>query len=240
VASSFRSAVFPSGSRRSAVLTRLQLQRLLGWEPEGFRDVWPRLEAIEGWRYRQDLVVLYLLARELPAAGLTLEIGSYKGLGTVALAFGTRDGGHDPVHTVDPHTGDRQALEAAGAALPSSEADLERNLSEAGVADSVVAHTARSDELSTRWDGSQLRFLFVDGWHSYDAVASDLRNWVPLLSPGGAVLVDDYDNYPDVARATDDQRELLPRRCVRAGRMRLYHDGVLPPSLSRYLQVPWG
>jgi MMP 1-O-methyltransferase len=240
VATSFRSGAFPSASRRSAVLTRLQLQRLLGWEPEGFRDVWPTLEVIEGWRYRQDLVVLYLLARELPAAGLTLEIGSYKGLATVALAVGARDGGHDDVHTVDPHTGDRQALEAAGTPLPSSEADLKRNLSEAGVADSVVAHTARSDELFARWDGATLRFLFVDGWHSYDAVTSDLRNWVPLLNRGSAVLVDDYDNYPDVARATDDARELAPLRSARAGRMRLFHDGELPPCVRRYLRIPWG
>jgi predicted O-methyltransferase YrrM len=240
VATSFRSGAFPSASRRTALLTRLQLQRVLRWEPTGFRKIWPTLEAIEGWRYRQDLVVLYLLARELSAAGLTLEIGSYKGLGTVALALGSRDGGHGTVHTVDPHTGDRQALEAAGAPLPSSEADLERNLAEAGVADSVVAHTALSDELFARWDGSPLRFLFVDGWHAYDAVTSDLRNWVPLLSLGGAVLVDDYDNYPEVAQATDDQRELLPPHRVRAGRMRLFHDRPLPPSVARYLRIPWG
>jgi len=240
VAASFRSGVFPSTSRRSALVSRLQLQRLLGWEPDGFRAEWPTLEAIEGWRYRQDLVVLYLLARELPGHGLTLEIGSYKGLGTVALAFGVRDGGHDTVHTVDPHTGDRQALEAAGEALPSSEAELERNLSEAGVADSVVAHTARSDDLFERWDGSALRFLFVDGWHSYDAVKSDLRNWVPLLGPGGAVLVDDYDNYPEVEQATDDQRDLLPPHRARAGRMRLFHTRLLPSTVRRYLRIPWG
>jgi hypothetical protein len=59
------------------------------------------------------------------------------------------------VHTVDSHTGDRQALEAAGEPLPSSEADLQRNLSEAGVADTVVAHTARSDDLFDRWDGTR-------------------------------------------------------------------------------------
>lgn len=237
---SFRSGTFPSASRRTALVTRLQLQRLLRWEPVGFRQAWPTLEAIEGWRYRQDLALLYLLARDVSAPGLTLEIGSYKGLGTVALALGARDGGHDTVHTVDPHTGDRQALEAAGAALPSSEADFERNLKEAGFADSVVAHTALSDELFERWNGSPLRLLFVDGWHSYDAVASDLRNWVPLLSPGGAVLVDDYDNYPDVAQAVEDAGDLLPTGRARAGRMRLFHDGPLPESVRRYLRIPWG
>jgi predicted O-methyltransferase YrrM len=237
---SFRSGAIPSTSRRSALLSRLQPQRVLRWEPKSFRKVWPTLEAIEGWRYRQDLVVLYLLARDLSASGLTLEIGSYKGLATVALALGAREGQHGAVHTVDPHTGDRQALEAAGEPLPSSEADLQRNLSEAGVADTVVAHTARSDDLFDRWDGTPLRFLFVGGWHSYDAVASDLRNWVPLLSPGGAVLVDDYDNYAEVAQATEDARELLPAGDARAGRMRLFHDGPLPPSVRRYLRIPWG
>jgi predicted O-methyltransferase YrrM len=231
---------FPASSRRGAFNTRLQWQRWLGWEPSEFRQAWDALEAIEGWRYRQDLVLLYLLARDLAGPGVTLEIGSYKGLGTAALAYGAREGGHEDVHTVDPHTGDRQALETAGVERLASQEDFHRNIAEAGIADIVVAYAVTSEELAARWTGTPIRFLFVDGWHSYDAVRSDLLNWVPLVTASGAVLVDDYANYPEVAQAVDDSSDLLPPRQVRAGRMHLSSSNPLPPAVQRFLRIPWG
>lgn len=231
---------FPPKSRRGALISPLQLQRRLGWEPPEFRRAWEVLRGIEGWRYRQDLVLLYLLARDLEDPGVTVEIGSYKGLATTALAFGIRDGRHEKVHTVDPHTGDRQALEAGDLGQRSSEEDLKRSIATAGVDDVVVAYTTTSDELAARWDDTQVRLLFVDGWHSYDAVSSDLHNWVPLLTPAGAVLVDDYYNYAEVAQAVDDARDVLPPRGTRAGRMHLASHRPLPAAVRRYLGIPWG
>ncbi|MDQ2911184.1 MAG: class I SAM-dependent methyltransferase [Actinomycetota bacterium] len=234
-------SLFPPCSRRSAINTRFPWQRLLGWEPAEFRRIeTSALGGIEGWRYRQDLVLLYLLARDLPGEGVTLEIGSYKGLATTALAYGVLHGSHEEVHTVDPHTGDRQELEATGAtALPSEEA-FKRNIRAAGVENVVVSYTATSDELAREWNGIPIRLLFVDGWHSYDAVTSDLRNWVPLLTGQGAVLIDDYYNYPDVRAAIDNASDLLPPREIRAGRMRLAFHEPLPSAGMRYLRIPWG
>ena len=52
------------------------------------------------------------------------------------------------------------------------------------------------------------QMIHIDGGHDYDAAASDLRRWWPLLSPGGILVVDDYDKerkfWPDVERAVDD------------------------------------
>lgn len=218
----------------------MQWQRRLGWEPEEFKRLAPTLSRIEGWRYRQDLVLLYLLSRDLPPGGVTLEIGSYKGLATTALAFGVRDGAHDRVHTVDPHTGDLQALEAAGVDRLPSEDDFKRNVARAGIAEHIVSYTMTSDELATRWEGGPIRLLFVDGWHSYDGAGSDLRNWVPLVVPSGVVVVDDFHNYPEVRRAVEDAGELLPPRRRRAGRMHLASRQPLPSDVERYLRIPWG
>jgi predicted O-methyltransferase YrrM len=233
-------SLFPPATRRGALNTKLQWQRWLGWEPKEFKHLAPTLSRIEGWRYRQDLVLLYLLARDLLSGGVTLEIGSYKGLATTTLAFGAREGGHDRVHTVDPHTGDLQALEAAGADRLPSEEDFNRNLARSGIAEHVVSYTATSDELAARWDGGPIRLLFIDGWHSYAAVNSDLHNWVPLVVPSGVIVVDDYYNYPEVARAVEDAGDLLPARRVRAGRMQLASHQPLPSAVTRYLRVPWG
>jgi hypothetical protein len=35
------------------------------------------------------------------------------------------------------------------------------------------------------------QFLFVDGWHGYEAVLADGREWVPNLTDGGVVVFDD-------------------------------------------------
>jgi predicted O-methyltransferase YrrM len=225
----------------SALNTGLQWQRMLGWEPAEFRRLArTQLSQIEGWRYRQDLALLYLLARDVPGPGVILEIGSYKGLATVALAYGARHGGHAQVHTVDPHTGDRQDLEARELNVLSSEADFRRNIERAGVVEEVVAYTMTSDELSSRWQAGEIRVLFIDGWHSYDAVASDLSNWVPRLATGGVVVVDDYLNYADVRAAVDNAAGILPIHVVRAGRMRLAHRQALPPTVRRFLRLRWG
>lgn len=227
----------------SALFTRVQAQRFLRYEPPAFRRLAREVlynGRIGGWRYRQDLALLYLLARDVPGPGLTVEIGSFKGLATVVLANGVRDGGHEPVHTVDPHTGDRQDLEARCLAELPSEAEFRRNIREAGVDALVTGWTMTSDELAARWPGEPIRVLFIDGWHGYDAVTSDIRDWVPLLTPDGVVVIDDYRNYDEVRAAVEDATDLLPPHQRPAGRMRLAHWAPLPPDVERFLHIPWG
>jgi predicted O-methyltransferase YrrM len=220
----------------------MQWQRILRWEPPEFRELARALSRrrIEGWRYRQDLGLLYLLARDIGGTGVTLEIGSYKGLATAALAQGARSGGRATVHTVDPHTGDRQDLEHHGVESKSSLDEFKRNLVKTGIEDIVHYHVMTSDELAAQWKGEAIRVLFIDGWHSYDAVMSDIRNWVPLVEPTGAVLIDDYANYEDVRAAVNDAHGLLPRFQRRAGRMWLAHREPLPYAVERFLHLPWG
>jgi predicted O-methyltransferase YrrM len=217
---------------------RWQLHRRLGLEPPELATLAGGLllaEEIPGWRFRQDLALLYLLARDIPGPGTVLEIGSYQGLATTALALGARAAHRGKVHTVDPHTGDRFA---EASAPPSSEEILRDNLRRAGVDQDVVTYSMTSSELAKRWDAGEVRLLFVDGWHSYDAVRCDISDWVPRLTADGVVLVDDYLNYPEVRAAVDDSRALLPDRVKTAGRMRIAYRR-LPGSVARYLRIPW-
>jgi len=196
---------------------------------------------IEGWRFREDLGLLYLLARDLPDEGVVLEIGSYKGLATTALAFGAlHGGGRLPVHTVDPHTGDRMELESEGVAEISSLEEFRRNLRWAGIEELVEAHVMKSTELAARWTGEPLRLLFVDGWHSYEAVRADLDDWLPLLAPSGAVVIDDYASYDEVRAAVDDRWRALPPHRRAVGRMVVASGQPLPPAVARHVRVPWG
>ena len=51
---------------------------------------------------------------------------------------------------------------------------------------------ATSREAVTRFEDESLDFVYVDGDHSYDEVAADLREFLPKLRPGGLLLADDY------------------------------------------------
>lgn len=61
---------------------------------------------------------------------------------------------------------------------------------------------------------------FVDGLHTYDAVAADLHAWWPkLASDGGVMILNDYGtrNHPDVAKAAGAFFGRLSKRiCVGA------------------------
>ena len=57
--------------------------------------------------------------------------------------------------------------------------------------------------------------LYIDGCHDYEAVCDDIRNYVPLVRPGGLLVMDDaslyiespagqFKGHPDVGRAIKD------------------------------------
>ena len=76
------------------------------------------------------------------------------------------------VFAIDPYTGDRQQLGGLSAyQLPSYELFRE-HCRAAGVEDLVEAHVATSSEVAADWTGA-VDLVYVDGWHSYDALIAD-------------------------------------------------------------------
>lgn len=49
-----------------------------------------------------------------------------------------------------------------------------------------------------------LDLVFIDGWHEYDAVLQDCRDWMPKLKPGGTIILHDYDSAPGVRRVVEE------------------------------------
>ena len=54
--------------------------------------------------------------------------------------------------------------------------------------------------------GCKFDMILVDGDHSRDGVTADLENVLPLLAPGGKIVVDDtaHPAHPDILPATMD------------------------------------
>jgi hypothetical protein len=69
-----------------------------------------------------------------------------------------------------------------------------------------------SKEAAHAWNRTPIRILFIDGWHSYEAVTEDILLWFPHVLPGGLIVFDDYSNpeFPGVRQAVDEQLQKLP------------------------------
>jgi Methyltransferase domain len=107
------------------------------------------------------------------------------------------------VTAIDPHTGDRHHLKHLGITeLPSL--DLFRlHIQAAGASDLVDVIVSTSHEASVGWS-EPIDFLFIDGWHSYDAVMTDGHDWIPHLTDRAVVVFDDVSSTNEVARAVSD------------------------------------
>ena len=177
----------------------------IGWHhPQSFLPLWAEVNpSVRGWLRLPDAHFLYEAARSGPRQGAIVEIGSAFGRSTVFLARGAMDAGRERVTAIDPHTGSE--LDSVDAESP--RAEFQRNLVAHGVADHVDLVPTTSEAAAIAMPPEPIRLLFIDGLHTYEAVAADIRDWAPRVVPGGIIVFDDYMN-PDptfgVKRAVDE------------------------------------
>lgn len=203
--------------RRFRALAELpvELRRRLGTEPTRamrftatarFRWHWRRIDAVEGWLSRHEAAALHAAAARVPADQAIVEIGSWHGRSTTALALGCR--GQRPVYVVDPHTGGLSTAKGDGPI--DSARHLRRTIRELRL-DNVVPVVECSAEAARHYRGPPVGLLFIDGWHSTEAVIEDFDSWAPHLAPGATVMFHDR-TMPEVRTAILELRPRLPRR----------------------------
>lgn len=161
------------------------------------------LEGVDGWLLAEEACALHLAARRVPTGGaapLLVEIGSWKGRSTIALARGleARATPAGEVRAIDPHTGSREHHELWGEV--DTYADFLANLDRAGVRDRVRPMRMTSREARREHDGGPVHVLFIDGSHEYEDVRGDMDDWLPLLARGAVVGFNDV-LWPGVLRA---------------------------------------
>lgn len=159
-----------------------------------------------------ETLLLYLLARENGLAGAIVELGSYMGGSTIALAMGARvSANRNIVIAVDDHEWHRHAAGQvsadAVARLPSTLPVLKRNLERAGVTDCVQVLVADTAEVADR-TAAEVSLLLIDAGHDERSLREDMDAWLPKLPSGGVVAFHDYHNsaWPDVQRLVDEAR----------------------------------
>lgn len=174
----------------------------------GLMQLWQRIHwsSADGMMPPAELRTVYALAAMWPGTGVTVELGSWRGLTTCYLATACRIRGGGRVFAVDTFEGTREG----GARYPSvakhdgnTRGAFNDQIQRAGVMGLVTPLVGYTHEVVNRYDGGPIRFLLVDADHSYEGVRRDFRLWSPLVEPGGLIVFHDY-LMPEVARFVDD------------------------------------
>lgn len=150
------------------------------------RDLLRTISA-EGMVMPDECLLLMRMASQV-RDGAIVEIGSYRGRSTIALATGSARGARIPVYAVDPHESFTGVLGARFG--PDDLTQFTRNIERAGVADLVVPVVDTSANAAAKWNGA-IELLWIDGDHRYEAVRQDFELWSEFVVAGGRIALDD-------------------------------------------------
>lgn len=116
--------------------------------------------------------------RDLAKDGLVLEVGSAYGYSAIQMA----QAGAELVVAIDPHIGEN----------PDSLDRMVVNVAVHGLGDRITIWCAKSAAALPLLDSGIFDLVFVDGDHSEDAVAHDIREAWRLLKSGGTLACHDW------------------------------------------------
>lgn len=168
--------------------------------PQGIEEVieraWQATKDVPGFLGENEARFLGLAAASVPASGVIVEIGSFKGKSTVMLANVAAHYGLGPIVSIDPHTHNLSPKNGDSSGLPSTYEDFLHSLRQAGVEEHVEVHREYSQQASQNWT-RPIRFLWIDGDHSYEGAKQDFVSFFPYLDPLGVVAFHDaLNNFP--------------------------------------------
>lgn len=150
-------------------------------------DLVPDYDKIDGWLRIEEAELLFEAASAV-TSGCIVEIGSYRGRSTVALAAGSRAGSKAPVFAIEPH--ELFVGIKGGAFGPNDRRAFFRTLLQTKLFYIVRLLNTTSNVVAPGWD-KPVALLFIDGDHRYEAVCSDFENWRPFLMNDALVIFND-------------------------------------------------
>lgn len=129
---------------------------------------------------------------ELAIAGVVLEVGSWRGFSTVAMAQTAK-----LVHAVDHHLGDEHAGHDESLSI------LMENLDRFDVRDRVIVHVGDAADVLPAFRLGMFDMAFIDAFHETEAVRRDIELVRPLVHVGGVIAFHDYGRF-GVAEAVNE------------------------------------
>jgi len=160
-----------------------------------FNDRIQLISGIEGEVDSEECEILYELAKKCKK-GVIVEIGSYKGLSTVCLGYGSMDGFKKRVYGVDTFVG---TGEKANLNLPSYLSEFRKNIFNNRLHKLVKPRVGLSIEVAKTFK-QKIGLLFIDGGHAYEDIKSDFKSWSPKMIKGGVIAFHDIDSWTEPTR----------------------------------------
>ncbi|MBP2660101.1 MAG: SAM-dependent methyltransferase [Firmicutes bacterium] len=152
------------------------------------------VEGIEGWLSPcEQIALLHLPSMVDHLSGSIVEIGSYKGKSTTALALGSSllSTKKRPIYAIDPFV------------VPPYDF-FEDNIKKHGLGEFVIPIKKHSFEAYDDCPES-ISAIFIDGDHEYASIKHDIIHYVPRVLVGGLIAFHDYSEYwPGVIKAVNE------------------------------------
>jgi len=144
---------------------------------------------VEGWLSNHEALLLYHLAQKIPVSGDIVEIGSYKGKSTIALAEGMKHSSkHAVVWAIDPHEGVIKS--DSGATHGATFTAFQKNIKLAQLESFVQPLLSTSKKAAKNWK-NPIRLLFLDGLHDFAHTHEDYQLWSGHVVKGGCIAFHD-------------------------------------------------
>lgn len=150
---------------------------------------WAKARDVPGYLGDREFRALAMLFAGAPRGGASVEIGSFKGKSTVGLASLAQHYSLGPIVSIDPHTAPSVTDPMLGDQA-SSYGDFLAALRNSGLERQVEVHRSLSSEAARGWS-RPIRFLWIDGDHTYSGAKLDFDLFSPFLADGAIVALHD-------------------------------------------------
>jgi MMP 1-O-methyltransferase len=161
--------------------------------PSDFESVigraWQQARYVPGFLSEAEFRALGLLAICAPPGGVIVEIGSFKGKSTLALASLAARYDLGPVVSIDPHPSP-SVTDPDLSGQTTSFDDFLSNLRTAGMERQVEIHRTFSQNVGADWT-RPIRTLWIDGDHTYAGAKWDFDLFSPHLIEGAIIALHD-------------------------------------------------
>jgi predicted O-methyltransferase YrrM len=152
----------------------------------------------------EEAVALYRFVKEQDLSGDIVELGAYKGRSTLCLALGCRAANNGKVYGIDKFVFKLAAQEKYGNP-PETESIFDHNIKKKGLKNRVVKKKSSFQEAVKGWS-EPIRFLFIDGAHSYEGTKANFLSWEPFVKVGGVIAFHDSvgGKWPGVTQCVEE------------------------------------
>lgn len=143
------------------------------------------IASIEGW-LSDEVAQLLMSFSARESSGAIVEVGSWKGKSTIAMALANPN---RKIYAVDPFTGSQEHEYLADEPVDTYSEFLS-NIQKYNVHKQITTLRMTSQDAVNEVSDS-VSMIFIDGSHEYDDVKLDFDIWFPRLTPGGVILFHD-------------------------------------------------